>query len=218
MTTKLALVAAAAGSFSIAVCSSPALADDNAPYVKALGGVGWLADTSIAGSAGFLGETSLEAGWASGLAAGYDFGNWRLEGEMLYRTNESDDFVGSGLPAGAEAGDFSSLSLAANALYEIDLFGSPRATTFIGAGIVWIEEVDFDFNTPGGEVSYSADDWGVQLFAGANYTLSDRWTLSAEVRHLFGGSIDLEGEGTATGNIEADYDHTMVQLGVEYRF
>ena len=34
------------------------------------------------------------------------------------------------------------------------------------------------------------------------------------------GNVDLEGEGEgpATGNISADYDHTMLQLGVGYRF
>jgi len=32
------------------------------------------------------------------------------------------------------------------------------------------------------------------------------------------GNLDLEDEGAATGNISADYDHTMLQLGVGYRF
>lgn len=195
-----------------------ARAENSGVYMKATGGVGWLGESTLEGSAGIDGGLDPDTGWASGLALGYDFGRWRLEGEMLYRTNEIDQFKGEGLPADAAPGDFSSLGIAANALYEGSLFGSRRVSGYLGAGVVWFEEVDMDFTGPAGEFSYSSDDWGVQVFAGATYWLTDRWSLNAEVRHLFGGSVDLSGEGPATGRVEADYDHSLLLLGIGYRF
>jgi len=170
---------------------------DTGYYLTAIGGVGALADTSV-DAAGFNADAQFDAGFDAGAAAGYDFGRWRLEGELVYRTNDSSSLRGT-LPTGWSGGDFSSLGIAVNGLYEFDLGGSPNVTSYAGVGLVWLQEIDIDFATPAGERSFSSDAVGVQLLAGVNYRLTERWTMRAELRYLTTGSLTLEGEGAAAG-------------------
>lgn len=187
-------------------------------YVNLIGGLGWLGDTDIALDGGQEARGKFDAGFAGGASVGYAWENWRLEGELLYQTNDTDRASGPGLPEGADAGDFSSLAVGANAIYEFDLIGSPQARTYVGAGVVWLQEVDLDFDAPDGELSYSADDWGYQIFAGARYRFGEHWQVTAELRYLDAGSVSLDGEGAAPGRIKADYQRTSVLVGLGYRF
>lgn len=211
---KLALTAASA---VVALCFIPSAAAERQLYVKALGGFGTLADADVSSRAIGDGEVEFSAGFNAGGAVGYDFGRWRLEGEILYRTNDVDDVSGT-LFDGTDDGDFSALTLGANALYQFNLLKNPKVVSYAGAGVVWFQEVDLDFETAGVERSYSGDDFALQLIAGARYDLAERWALTAEVRHLFGGEVELDGEGAAVGSIDADYDQTSLVLGLSYRF
>jgi len=148
-----------------------------------------------------------------------------LEAEYLYQTNDTQQFslealVGgpAGLSGELSGGDFSSVVIAANLVGEFNLFGSDRAQSYAGLGLAWLQEVDIDVNTSQGELSYSADAIGAQLFAGVEYRLADHWSASLEARYLVVGELDLKGEGQATGNLSADYDRTSVLLGIRYRF
>ena len=211
---KLALVAV---SGVIGVCFTPGAAAERQAYVKALGGFGSLADADISSRTIGDGEVTFANGFNAGAAVGYEFGSWRVEGEVLYRTNDVDDVSGTLFDA-ADDGDFSSLTLGANALYQFNLFKNPKVVSYAGGGIVWFQEVDLDFEANGSERSYSGDDVALQLISGARYELAERWAISAEVRHLFGGEVELDGEGAAVGSIDADYDQTSLMLGLSYRF
>jgi outer membrane protein W len=88
----------------------------------------------------------------------------------------------------------------------------------VGAGLAYLTEVDVDFESAGGERSFTGDGFGVQLLAGARYDLGERWFVDAGLRYLAASSLDLEDEGGGTGSIEADYEPWAVVLAVGRRF
>jgi opacity protein-like surface antigen len=163
-------------------------------------------------------EASLDRGGFAGGALGWQFGNgWRIEGEFVYQSVDSTT-AGFTSPAASGEGDYASTSVALNAIYAFDLFGSPRTTTYIGAGLVRLTEVDVDFEIPTGERSYSGSGNGFQILLGARYALGEQWYLDAGLRWLRASSVALDGEGNAPGRIEADYQPWALTAGIGWRF
>ena len=67
------------------------------------------------------------------VAVGYDFGDFRAEGEVAYRFNDWDDATIFGFaPTSSVDGDFQSLSLMANAIYELPV--GDVVSFYVGAG------------------------------------------------------------------------------------
>ncbi|MEM1436356.1 MAG: porin family protein [Pseudomonadota bacterium] len=190
---------------------------NNSFYASIYGGIGGLAETNTRFSTGSSGDVDFDPSFTGGGALGYAWNRWRFEGDLTYRTNEISGAANS-LPTGSSNGDFSSLSLAANALYEFDLIPGGRARTYLGLGLVYVQEIDIDFELSPDEVSYSDSEFGVQLIGGAAYRLSDRWELLTDLRYLPLGSISLDGERSADGSVDADYDHWSLNVGLRYRF
>ena len=89
-------------------------------------------------------------------------------------------------------------------------------TPYVGAGIAYITEIDFDVS--GGSASGEYSDRGgigYQLMAGVDYALSDRWSLNGEVRYFDAGSQDLSGSG---GSLKADYQTLDLIIGTSFNF
>lgn len=195
-----------------------AAAQERGWYLEAVGGLGWLADSDYSGTGGRAGDLTFDAGFSGGAAAGYDLGRLQLEGEYLYQTNDTDGFRGVGFAPGTEGGDFSAVLVAANAIAQFDVLPGQRASSYLGIGVVWVQEVDLDFETDVGERSFSGDGVGAQVFAGVEYRFGGHWTASAELRYLSVGSVDLDSEGAATGSLDANYDRTSLLFSIGYRF
>lgn len=163
-------------------------------------------------------EVQLDRGGLAGGALGWQFANgWRLEGEFVYQSVDLND-PGFVAPAPRGDGNYASTSVALNALYSLDLFGSPRVRTYVGAGLVRLTEVDIDFESAGRELGFSNSDNGVQLLFGARYRWGERAFVDAGVRWLKVSSLTLEGEDGAIGSIRADYEPWAVTLGVGWMF
>lgn len=202
--------------------ASPILpAADRGLYVTALLGSAQQSDQRVEFSgAGPVQQRDarLDAGILTGAALGWQFENgWRLEGEFAYQSVDSE-LSGFVAPAPQGSGNYASTSVAINALYSVDLFGSPRARSYFGAGLVRLTEVDIDFETAAGERSYSGSGSGFQLLAGARYDLGERWYLDAGLRWLKASSLDLDAEAGAVGRLRADYEPWAVTVGVGWRF
>jgi opacity protein-like surface antigen len=212
---------AAIAAIVLGATAAPAHAVDAGPYATALVGLANQSDQALALSgAGAPQErtVSLDSGGLAGAALGWQFANgWRLEGEFAYQSVDSGN-PGFAPPGPQGEGNYASTSVALNALYEFDLFGSPRARTYVGAGLVRLTEVDIDFEAGGSERSYSGSDNGVQLLFGARYALGERTFVDAGVRWLRASSLTLDGEGSTAGTIRADYEPWAVTVGVGWRF
>ena len=149
---------------------------------------------------------------------GHEFSNnWRLEGEVLYRTSELDSGDIPGLGTFTD-GDYSSLAIAANGFYDFNLFGNEKISSYVGAGIGWLQEIDIDFEQSGIEQSFSTDDIGFQVMAGARYDLGENWFVDAEARYFFASDIEMTAEDNAVGTVTADYDPLTFAISAGWRF
>jgi len=205
----------------LALAALPTQAAESGAYVSAFGGATFQSDQTLDfrdGSSTDRGKARLDGSYAAGATVGYGWDNgWRLEGDFAYQSVDHDDgtFTGDG-PAGD--GNYASTSVALSAIYEFNAFGSDTVRTYVGAGLAYLTEVDVDFESAGGERSFTGDGFGLQLVAGARYDLGERWFLDAGLRYLTATSLDLEEEGNGNASIEADYAPWAVVLAVGWRF
>jgi opacity protein-like surface antigen len=208
---------------ALALClaASPCFAEESGAYVTLITGLAGQRDQTLdfrsSGTAA-RGEAAFDGGVLAGGAAGYRFENgWRVEGEFTYQSVDHNGraFAADG-PIGS--GNYASTSVAINGLYEFDILGSPRARTYVGAGLVYLTEVDIDFEQGNSERSFSGNGTGVQLLAGARYDIGERWFLDAGVRYLTASSLDLKEESGGFDRIEADYAPWAATIGIGWRF
>jgi opacity protein-like surface antigen len=159
-----------------------------------------------------------DTGFGAGGALGRRLGDqWRVEIEFSYRSVDHAPLtLFNGGPSGD--GNYASTSVAVNALYDFDLFGSSRARSYVGAGIAYLTEVDVDFESAGRESSFSGSDTGFQLMAGVRYDLGSRAFVDLSLRYLMASSVELDAEENATGRITADYEPLSLMVGFGWRF
>ncbi len=198
-----------------------ATADDSRWYVTADVGMNFLGSEDLAyrdGTTSGSAKADFDPSFAGGATVGWRLNDqWRLEGELMYRRNEMDDITLPGIGASTE-GDFASLSLGASALYDFNLFGNEDVTSFVGAGVVFVQEIDIDFEVGGQETSFETDDIGFQVQFGARYDFGERWFLDARVRYLALSGVELEFPSDTSRIIKADYAPVTVSAGIGYRF
>ena len=195
----------------------PARAQDR--YVELLFGTGSLDDggglTIEDARFGTLADTDYDSGLAFGLAFGTRLGkSWQLEGDYIYRRNELSDTVFSdGLQI--DEGDYASVVISASLQY---LFRPDQnVRPYLGVGFGWVQEVDIDFVVDCQENSFETDDFVLQLQAGVEWDLSERWSLSAEARWLEVSGLTMEAE-EGNGTVEADYQPWSLLVGLGWRF
>ncbi|MEX0311371.1 MAG: outer membrane protein [Tateyamaria sp.] len=190
--------------------SSPAWADGSF-YAKVFGGVSDIQDDMLT-FGGSVSATDYDTGTMFGGAIGYDYAGspWRSEVEFAYRTADATPAASVGT-----TGDFASTSLMINGIYAFNTSGP--LTPYAGLGIGVMTEVDFDIDA--GPAAGEYNDSGVfaaQVMVGAEFAVSDRTALFAELRYFTAGSQTLDGPGGAT--IEADYDTVDALIGLSIRF
>lgn len=163
-------------------------------YLAIEGGGSWIDDadtlyTRTFNNAFATSDTDVAtfgSGWSVFASVGYAFsGNWRVEGEAGYRSNDvsarwlvSDSFR-------QLTGDIDEFSLMANVLYDIQLGERLALTLGAGAGGDHVE-LDGALSSSGGPVAIEDDEWrfAAQGLAGLSYKLSPRLDLTLTYRYL----------------------------------
>jgi outer membrane protein W len=191
-------------------------------YASASIGAGSLSSATLTFSDGVNTSTAggkYEASFAGGGALGYRFDNgWTLEGEVMYRRNELDPVSLAGL-GDFNGGDFASLGFAVSALYRFDIGSSGKLRGYAGPGLVYLQEIDIDFDDGGQqEISFESDDTAWQFKVGGRYDFSERWFVDAAATYLAASSVRMELPADSSQTIESDYDHLTLSLGVGWRF
>ena len=191
--------------------SAPAIAQDldGGFYARIFGGASSLSDTTTSGA--LSGTSGFDTGQVFGAAFGYAYGGspFRTELEYAYRTADPDDSAGF-------SGDFASTTLALNGYYSFAPVAGGKLTPYVGAGLAYVTEIDLDVSDSVAAGEYN--DTGIfayQVMIGADYAISDRWSLNGELRYFDAGSQTLTGD---SGTLSADYDSVDLILGATLRF
>jgi OmpA-OmpF porin, OOP family len=199
MTTKALLLGAVA---SLAFAGS---ASAHGWYLGIEGGVSSVEDADAVGTIlGFAtsGTLPIDNGWALIGTVGHELSpNWRIEGEIGYRSNETD--TGGTI-------EITELSFMVNALFDIEL--SPSMDLTLGGGIGY-DETTFDI---GGAAEASDSGFAWQGIVGMGWAISPNTDLTLTYRYMNVTGPELSaGAGIAT--VEFD-DLTKHSLTVGVRF
>lgn len=194
-------------------------------YVRATGGLSWLADddsndfNDAGGAQGA--DASFDTGWIGGLSLGRWFGErWRADAEWAYRSNDNDRIK---LDDGrvADDGNYASTTLALNGYYHFaDASTVGSWSPYVGAGLAWVNEIDIDLEGRDFDGRYEDledDGFGVQLIGGVSYKQSRRLRWEAELRWLYFGEADLD-TGDEVKLESLDYNPLTLSIGLSYGF
>ncbi len=162
------------------------------------------------------------AGVLSGLALGYRFRDFRIEGEYFYRTTAHDDENESSfdgvtnlkafrevITSSARLGGLGSHNIFVNGYYDIPIPIDTKFTPYVGVGFGWSHvSLDYSANfTRSTELEgplagtatvakemFSDDVFGYQLIGGVDYPLRDRVTLGLKFRWADYGEFEVDGK------------------------
>lgn len=179
---------------AVSVFAAPAFAAG--PYVGGEAGPVFLSDSSnpIGGR-----DVEFDTGYGLGAFGGYDFGTWRLEGELSYRKNDLKDFDG----------DISSSGLIGNAYYDFRMV-SPSIVPYLGGGLGF---ADVSLEAPG----VDDDDvvFAYQLAAGVGFVMNKQVTIDLGYKYFATSDPEF---ATNAGKREAEYKSHNLFLGARYNF
>ena len=157
-------------------------------------------------------QTQLEfdTGWAALATVGYAFdNNWRIEGELGFRTNDFDvnNFF-RGKRLAPTSGDLTEYTAMINVIYDVPLAEKVHLNLGLGAGV---DYADLDVNGVGSD---SDTNFAYQAIAGVTYEISKRLDLTLTYRYLHVESPDFSNAG---GSVRVDdLEKHTVTLGLRY--
>ena len=205
---SLAVVAAV---FSIGTTAAAETANTEAGfYAKAYAGASKLSDTNLT-IAGTRSKGKFGSGTLVGGAIGYDYeGPWKSEVEYTYRSSSLTRLGG----AVARKSDYASTSIMVNGIYTFNEESTLKP--FVGLGIGFTREVDFDLNAGSSPGQYSKSSlFAVQGIAGVEFDLTDNWSGYGQLRTFSVNSPTLKG-GNRT--LKADYRTADLVIGISRKF
>ncbi|PKN52426.1 MAG: hypothetical protein CVU55_04060 [Deltaproteobacteria bacterium HGW-Deltaproteobacteria-13] len=182
------------------------------PYMSALLGGTYLTESDLTDN-GVKGKIEYTVGIASVLAGGYNFGMFRMEGEIGYQRNSMDKATvcdGGGCGGGSISGNTSALSGLVNGY--IDFVNSSPVTPYISGGIgVAYVKVDVDQRNGSGTDSFNDTIFAYQVGAGLAYAINQNLSLDLKYRYFATPELDLEGS-------KATFGSHNVYFGLRYTF
>lgn len=199
-----------------------AAANDSGWYATANVGLGSLSSATLIYSDGTSSESdsaSFDASFAGGGTIGYQLANrLAVEGEIMYRRN---DLEAVNLPSlGAfSGGDFASLGFGVNGIYRFPLGSNDKWSGYVGAGYLFLQEIDIDFDSSGQqEISFETDDGGPQIKFGGRYKASDNWFVEAGATYFDAGSVRMALPSSPSETLQSDYENWTLSLAAGFTF
>jgi|TARA_R110002073_G_scaffold166553_2_gene323209 outer membrane protein OmpA-like peptidoglycan-associated protein len=209
----------------VALISGNAVADEGSWYAGIDGSYSILGKEKAKGSPLDL-QSHFNDGWALGGTMGYDFGVWRLEGEIGKHFHNADRFAitndgGLGLGGGsvnATTGKSRLTHYMVNAVYDFAaLSDDNKVEPFIGAGLGLGDLNMKNLATAGGAFAHDKDSvFAYQMFAGVRVPLANAFEMSLKYRFL--GTADASLQDNLGNRFKASYGVHDIMMGVTYRF
>lgn len=171
-------------------------------------------DLSFAGSTLDI-EVVTDAGFNAGAVAGYDFGSYRVEGEVTYFSNDIDDLTVNGVSASGIGlsliGDVSAWMIFVNAWYDFDT--GTRFTPYIGAGAGALI-VEVALGAPGlglPRTSETDTTFGGQFGVGTAINIIPKLDATVDYRFLIGADAEFNG-------VDVEVMSHTFRVGLRYTF
>jgi opacity protein-like surface antigen len=159
--------------------ATPSPTTTKGPYISTqLGGV-FETDSDLSSNTG-TGTIEFKPGFAVGGAGGYNFGMFRIEGEIGYQRNETDKAtvcIGGDCVYGSLLGNMSALSFLANGY--IDFINSSPVTPYISGGI-GVAYINGEIDTR----SESDTVFAYQLGAGLAFAINQHMAIDLKYRYF----------------------------------
>ncbi|MEP1422437.1 MAG: outer membrane beta-barrel protein [Erythrobacter sp.] len=165
-------------------------------------------------------------GYELGVVAGYDFGAFRLEADVSYRENDSDQLEiitpgfsnASGLPIALNQVDIGSADVLAAMINGLIEFGDDDGITVFAGGGAGLAHVDISAgNTTIGEpISDSDTSFAYQALAGARIAVSDNVDFGLKYRYFVADSVGIN--ATSGAELDAAYESHSILASLLYNF
>jgi opacity protein-like surface antigen len=180
------------------------------PYVSVQMGGTLKPDSEITGT-DFTGKIEYKPGFSFTAAGGYNFGMFRIEGELGYQRNDMDKFVckGGDCTTGSMKGNIYGVSGMANAY--IDLVNSSPFTPYIGGGVGAVF-ISADFDERSGTNNREDNTvFAYQGTAGLAYAINPHMIIDLKYRYFGASDVNL-------GDVKASFASHNVFVGFRYNF
>ena len=183
-------------------------------YAAFFAGLNDVDDTTIGPDLGIL-DTSYDSGVAWGIAGGYEFERFRLEGEILSeRENDVDVHRLDGVELQGSVGTLENEVGIGNILY--DFWREARVSPFIGVGIGLAEITTSDYGFDGLPETFAEDNvLAYQAIIGLGIEVNPQWTLQFDARYFETEDAELDFAGSL---VEISYSAVNVTAGLRYSF
>ena len=184
-------------------------------YFGLQGGVTFLNDSTIK-EAGFVPvDLAYGTGFVINGALGYDFGMFRLEGEVGYRDNDLDKFSHS-FSSESVDGNLDAWSFMCNGFWDIE--NQTPFTPYLVGGIGFAK-VSLDIlDGPHNGASKDNDTvFAYQLGVGVGYDINNSWTLDLAYRYFATEDAELIDDCSGLP-YELEYESHNIFFGVRYNF
>ena len=165
-------------------------------------------------------DTDHDMGPAVAGAVGYHVtDNFRLEGEMSYRTNDVDSgtlsIAGTPIDLQNPKGDTTAGALMANAAYDFNQIDAP-VVPYVTGGI-GLARVEYDLREDGGRWWDDSDTvFAWQLGLGAKYQATE--SLDIDLGYRYFATDDPSIQDAGGDALESEYQSHTVTLGAQYNF
>ena len=199
------------------LAAAPAAAESEGLYLDVRGGVTFVEDADNVANNGSAVETSYDPGYSAAGAVGYDFGDFRIEGEVSYREAGVDE-VEDGTSSFSADGEVYAIAGMVNGYYDLDLGSSwkPYLGGGLGGAVVGFDNLETDAF---GDLADDEDFvFAFQFAAGVGYEFTDNLALYGGYR--FFGTTEPELETNDGNNTEFDselFSHN-IEVGLRYTF
>lgn len=194
---------------SVVLMASAALAAEG-PYFGVQAGATWLDDVEGDGV-----NIEFDTGYNLGAAAGYDFGQFRAEGEIGYSENGVDQIDISGEGSFGADGQGRALRFMANGY--VDFETQTAFTPYLGAGVgvvnIYINNLEV------GDQDIIDDDetvFAYQFALGVGYDVVENVVFDCSYRYF--ATDDVELQDKFGGESEVDIDTHNIVLGFRWLF
>jgi opacity protein-like surface antigen len=152
-------------------------------------------------------EGKFDTGWALIATVGYAMQNWRIEGELGWRSNDKDQFI----VGGPSTGSLDELTAMYNMTYQLPLAQGLGVAIGGGAGLDYAM-IDIP------DVDDSDLNLAVQGIVQLNYAISDSTELTLGYRYLHVLDPEFEDDPTLAEVTFDDFSQHALTIGVRYTF